>query len=62
MHSIQETDAKETSGEKRIEWDIKEIEEIFRVLEMSLTSDNIVLPQDMHKGRSSRGTDCWVLF
>ncbi len=30
MHGVQESSAKETSAEKRIEWDIKEIEEIFR--------------------------------
>jgi hypothetical protein len=28
MHSVQEKDAREMSGEKKIEWDMEEIEEI----------------------------------
>jgi hypothetical protein len=41
MHGVQESDAKERSGEKRIEWDMKEIEEIFKVLELSLTREDV---------------------
>ncbi len=41
MHGVQESSEKETSAEKRIEWDIKEIEEIFTVLELSLTREDI---------------------
>ncbi len=41
MHSVRESNAKERSGEKRIERDMKEIEERFKVLELSLTREDV---------------------
>jgi hypothetical protein len=61
MHGVQESSAKETSAEKRIEWDIKEIEEIFRVLELSLTRGDIKFSRRVGKKGESQGAYCWIL-
>jgi hypothetical protein len=41
IHGVQEYVANETTSEKRIEWDMKEMEEIFKVLEFSFTKEDM---------------------
>ncbi len=41
MHGVLECDEKEKNGEKRMEWDMNGIEEIFKVLELNLTKDDV---------------------
>jgi hypothetical protein len=41
MHGVLECDERENNGEKRIEWDMKGIEDIFKVLELNLTREDV---------------------
>jgi hypothetical protein len=41
MHGVQECDKRSANGEKGMEWDRKEIREIFNVLELSLSIEDI---------------------
>jgi hypothetical protein len=41
IHGIQEFNEKTASGEKRIEWEQNETDKIFKVLELSLTKEDI---------------------
>ncbi len=41
VHEMMELDEKERSGKKRMEWDKKGVQEIFKVLELYLTMENI---------------------
>jgi hypothetical protein len=41
MHGVQESDAKEISRVKRTGWGIKETEKVIKILEPSLTRENV---------------------
>jgi hypothetical protein len=55
IHGMTEPDGNERNGEKRMEWDKKGVEEIFKILELNLTIEDIKFCRRVgEKGQSPR--------